>query len=90
MYPRAFFLSTHTLHGKDMPDQFETPDINLATFMRSVKNISTAGHYFKGDQLIIQFPIPKAEGCQYKEEYLNSPFAMYDATKRNLLQLLKR
>lgn len=73
-----------------MTDQFETPDINLATFMRAVKNINTTGHYFKGDQLIVRFPVPKEEGYQYKEEYLNSPFAMYDATKRNFLQLLKR
>jgi len=73
-----------------MPNQFETPDINLATFLKAVKNINTAGHYFKGEQLVIQFPIPKEEGRQYKEEYLNSPFAMYDATKRNFLQLLKR
>jgi hypothetical protein len=73
-----------------MPDQFETPDINLATFIKSVKGINTAGHFFKGDQLVIQFPVPKEKGAQYKEEYLNSPFAMYDATKRNFLQLLKR
>lgn len=73
-----------------MTDQFETPDINLATFIKATKGISTAGHYFKGEQLVIQFPITKDEGRKYKEEYLNSPFAMYDATKRNFLQLLKR
>lgn len=73
-----------------MTKQFETPDINLATFIKAVKGINTAGHYFKGDQLVIQFAIQKDEGSLYKEEYLNSPFAMYDATKRNFLQLLKR
>jgi len=73
-----------------MTDQFETPDINLVTYIKAIKGINTAGHYFKGDQLVIQFPITRNEGNMYREEYLNSPFAMYDATKRNVLQLLKR
>lgn len=73
-----------------MTDQFETADLNLATYIKSVKGVSTAGHHFKGEQLVIEFPLTKEEGRQYKEAYLNSAFAMYDATKRNFLQLLKR
>jgi hypothetical protein len=74
----------------DTNGKFETPDINLATFLKVVKGHNTDGHYFKGDQLVIKFDIPKSEGQQAREEYLNSQFAMYDATKRNFLQLLKR
>jgi len=74
----------------DPDEKFETPDLNLATFLKVVKGQSTDGHRFKGDQLNIKFNISRAEGQQAREEYLNSPFAMYDATKRNFLQLLKR
>jgi carotenoid cleavage dioxygenase-like enzyme len=68
----------------------ETSDINLATFIKAVKNCNTAGHYFKGDQLVIKFHMSKEKMRHMREDYLNSPFANYDATKKNLLQLLKR
>lgn len=67
----------------------ETSDINVATFIRFVKNIETAGHRFVGDQLRIRFRIRPEELRRYTEEYLNSHFALYDATKRNFLRLLK-
>jgi hypothetical protein len=69
---------------------FETPDLNLATFLKVAKGYDTCGHRFKGDQLIIQFRISKEIGQAAREAYLNSQFSIYDATKRNFLQLLKR
>jgi len=67
-----------------------TSDINLATFVNVVKEIETGGHYYKGSQLWVQFKITEEKMGRYKEEYINSVFSRYDATKRNLLRLLKR
>lgn len=72
---------------KKLPD---TADMNLATFIKVVKKIDTAGHYFQGQQLWVRFDITEEQMSEFKEEYLNSVFAMYDATKRNFLRLLKR
>jgi len=78
-------MSTQT--DAPLPD---TADINLATFIKVVKQIDTAGHYFKGNQLWVKYNITEAQMSEFKEEYLNSVYAMYDATKRNFLRLLKR
>jgi hypothetical protein len=67
-----------------------TSDINLATFVNVVKEVETSGHYYKGSQLWVQFAITEEEMKSHKEEYINSVFSRYDATKRNLLRLLKR
>jgi hypothetical protein len=66
-----------------------TSDVNLATFIKVVKEIDSCGHYFEGKQLFLKFPITKEQMSQYKEEYINSIFSIYDATKRNYLRLLK-
>lgn len=68
----------------------DTSDINIATFVKVVKGVETAGHYYKGSQLWIRFAISKEDMQRYKEEYINSVFSNYDATKRNFLRLLKR
>lgn len=68
----------------------DTADMNLATFIKVVKDIDTAGHYYIGQQLWVKFDITEQQMSEFKEEYLNSVFAMYDATKRNFLRLLKR
>lgn len=80
-------MSTQAETKPALPD---TADINLATFVKVVKKIDTAGHYFKGNQLWVRFDITDEQMSEFKEEYLNSIFAMYDATKRNFLRLLKR
>jgi len=67
----------------------ETSDMNLAAYMKVLKRISTAGHRINERQLLLQFDITPEELKQYKEEYINSAFADYDATKRNFLRLLK-
>lgn len=72
---------------KKLPD---TADMNLATFIKVVKKVDTAGHYYLGQQLWVRFDVTEKQMAAYKEEYLNSIFAMYDATKRNFLRLLKR
>lgn len=67
----------------------ETTDINLATFIKVVKGIDSCGHRFEGKQLFLRFPLTKAQMSEYKEEYINSVYSIYDATKRNYLRLLK-
>ena len=67
----------------------ETTDINLATFVKVVKGIDSCGHRFEGKQLFLRFPLTKEEMSAFKEEYINSVFSIYDATKRNYLRLLK-
>jgi len=74
----------------DVTDLQETSDINVATFIKFVKGVDTAGHRFVGEQLRIKFRITDEQMAEFKEEYLNSQYALYDATKRNLLRLLKR
>jgi len=66
-----------------------TSNINLATFIEEVKGIRHAHHRYRGKQLLIEFEITADEGRNYEEEYLTSPFAGYDATKRTFIQLLK-
>ena len=68
----------------------ETSDINIATFIKFVKGVETCGYRFAGEQLRIRFKITEQQLIDFKEEYLNSPYALYDATKRNFLRLLKR
>ena len=68
----------------------DTSDLNVAAFIKRVKDIPTAGHYFAGDQLRIRFRITADQLAAFKEEYLNSVFMLYDATKRNFLRLLKK
>jgi hypothetical protein len=68
----------------------ETTDINLATFIKVVKGIPLAGTHFNGHQLCINFDITAEELKAYEQEYLNSTYADYDATKRNLVRMLKR
>lgn len=68
----------------------DTPDINIATFIKEVKGKDTQGHYYKGSQLWVKFAITDEEMKRFKEDYINSIFSRYDATKRNLLRLLKR
>ena len=67
----------------------ETSDINLATYIKVVKNIDIVGHRLNDRQLLISFPVTNEELQTYKEEYLNSLYAYYDATKRNFLHLAK-
>jgi len=67
----------------------ETSDINLATYIRQIKGIHMAGYYHTGDQLHIRFNITAEQLAKFSEEYLNSQFAGYDATKRGFLRLLK-
>lgn len=67
----------------------DTSDINLATFVKEVKGVDSAGHFFKGRQLWISFAITKDEMQRYSNEYINSVHARCDATRRNLLRLLK-
>lgn len=67
----------------------DTSDINLATFIQEVKGVESAGHYFQGKQLWIRFDITEEEKQQYAHEYINSIHARCDATRRNLLRLLK-
>lgn len=74
----------------DVTNLQETSDINVATFIKFVKGVDTAGHRFVGEQLRIKFRITDEQMAEFKEEYLNSQYALYDATKRNLLRLLKR
>lgn len=74
-------------HGHTMQ---EITDINLATFIKVVKGIPLAGHRFNGHQLCLQFEIDAENLKLYEREYMNSTYADYDATKRNLVRLLKR
>lgn len=66
-----------------------TPNINLATFIKEVKDVASSGHYFKGNQLWISFKITREEMQQYETEYINSIYSRYDATRQNFLHLLK-
>lgn len=68
----------------------EITDINLATFIKVVKGIPIAGTRFNGHQLIIEFNVNAEDLKAYEREYMNSTYADYDATKRNLVRLLKR
>lgn len=72
---------------KKLPD---TADMNLATFIKVIKGIDTAGHHYIGEQLRIYFDITSQQMAEFTEEYLNSIYAVYDATRRNFLRLLKR
>lgn len=74
---------------KEKTEGRETTDINLATYIKVVKGIDSCGHRFEGKQLFLKFPISQEEMSAYKEEYINSTFSIYDATKRNYLRLLK-
>ena len=67
----------------------DTSDINLATFIKEVKDIASDGHRFQGKQLWIQFAISKEDMALYSNEYINSIHARCDATRRNFLRLLK-
>lgn len=73
---------------KQVPTQ-ETSDINLATFIKEVKGVDAAGHFFRGHQLWIRFAITKEAMQTYSNEYINSVHARCDATRRNFLRLLK-
>lgn len=66
-----------------------TSNINLATFIEQVKGIRHTTHMYRGKQLLIEFEITPDQGRTFEEEYLTSPFAGYDATKRTFIQLLK-
>ncbi len=67
----------------------DTSDINLAVFIKEMKDVGTAGHYFKGKQLWLRFAITKEQMQQFKNDYINSILARCDATRKNFLQLLK-
>jgi hypothetical protein len=71
------------------PKTQDTADINLAVYIKEVENIETAGHYFKGKQLWIQFAVSKADMRRFKDGYINHLLARCDATRKNFLQLLK-
>jgi hypothetical protein len=66
-----------------------TSDINLATYIEVVKNRKHTGHRYRGRQLLIEFEITNDDGRNYEMEYLSSPYAGYDATKRTFIKLLK-
>jgi hypothetical protein len=68
----------------------EITDINLATFIKVVKGIPIAETRFNDHQMCISFAINAADLKAYEQEYLNSTYADYDATKRNLVRMLKR
>ena len=68
---------------------FETTDLNLATFIKTVKGINSNNHFLRGRQLVIGFPLEAKDGRAARMEYINSPFAAYDANKRNYTQVLK-
>jgi len=72
-----------------MPKTFQTTDLNLATFIKTVKGVNSTAHFLRGRQLVIEFPIAPEDGRQARMEYINSPFAAYDANKRNYTQVLK-
>ena len=75
--------------NKEEPELQKTSDINLATFIKEVKGIDAAGHFFVGRQLSIRFDITKEQMDEFSNEYINSIFARCDATRRNFLRLLK-
>ena len=88
MDTRPFFVkefNIYTVNNMTQPEQHihseATADINLATFIKVIKSIETKGHFFKGQQLWIRFHITEKQLASFKEEYLNSPFAFYDATR---------
>jgi len=68
----------------------EISDLNLATYIKVVKKIPTAGHRFTGNQLWVNFEVTEDQIASFQEEYLNSSFADYDSTKRNFMHLLRR
>jgi hypothetical protein len=67
----------------------ETSDLNLATFIKEVKGVDSAGHRFEGRQLWIRFKMTKEDMALHSNEYINSIHARCDATRRNFLRLLK-
>jgi hypothetical protein len=85
--PLLYDVKNATTHGHAMQ---ETTDINLATFIKVVKSVPIAGTHFNGHQLCISFNISAEDLKTYEQAYLNSPYADYDATKRNLVRMLKR
>jgi hypothetical protein len=70
-------------------DTQSTGDINLATYIKVIKGIDSCGHHFEGRQLLLRFPLTKDQIGQIREEYINSVFSVYDATRRNYWQLTK-
>lgn len=71
------------------PTEWPTSNMNLATYIERIKGIEHTRHYYNGRQLVVVFPITAEDGRRYEEDYLTSPFAGYDATKRTFIQLLK-
>ena len=73
------------------PIVFETSNINLATFIKEVKKIPVAGHrYDERDRVIILFEgVDESQVDLWRHQYLNSPWATWDATKQGFLSLMK-
>ena len=67
-----------------------TTDINLATYIKVVKHVPLTRYYFNEKQLCIEFDVSLDDLNKYQEEYLNSQFADYDASKRNFMRLLRQ
>jgi hypothetical protein len=66
-----------------------TSNINLATYIEAIKGIKHTTHRYRGRQLLVEFDITPEDARKFEEEYLTSPYAGYDATKRTFIQLLK-
>lgn len=80
-------MTTKPEHDKNNTQ--DTSDINLAVYIKEVKDVASVGHFFNGNQLRIKFAISREEMQQYSNEYINSVQARCDATRRNYLHLLK-
>ena len=68
----------------------ETHDLNIATFIKEVKEVPTEGHVVRGGKVYIQFALSAAEFAEHQNDYWNSVHARCDSTRKNFLQLTKR
>ena len=66
----------------------ETPDLNLAVYIRAIKGQEIARHRKRGKTLLISFAISKDTMARYKEDYVNSEQALCDSVRRNFFHLL--
>ena len=69
-------------------DFTETPDLNLAVYIKAIKGHEVARHRKKGKTLIIGFAITREVMARYKEDYVNSEQALCDSVRRNFFHLL--
>lgn len=70
-------------------NKFETPDLDIAAYLKEVKGLPVVGHRFNGKQLLILFEITTEDFEVARQEYWNSIQARCDASRKNFLQILK-